>query len=219
MRKAELLYDNQSIVAWKTAKKLSLHDSLLTTRYRKATECMDWEKLQDGQHGYLGHLICTVVQVAGPKDALLRFGYPHRSKQIWLTGYPTKELVDGEQVFLVGLVTVKGTKTYESALSGSGVTVQLIAFASEEIVKKAEAIEVAKNKAIADEKEEAKYRTWTSKSGKHSVIAKFDDYVSGEVFLKKRGGKRIKVLIAQLSLEDRMQVKTNVADQRNAQWP
>jgi len=50
--------------------------------------------------------------------------------------------------------------------------------------------------------EEAKFRTWTSASGKHSTEARIVSYANGVVTLENRAGKRTKVEASKLSKAD-----------------
>jgi hypothetical protein len=213
---AQILQDHnrqlqEEAAAWRTAKKLTLLHEIPKDPPVQRT---DPESLEVGVLGHLEYWHMTVLQVIGPRDALLAFGTP-RFPTLWLEDYPTTGLADRDSVRLVGLVEVTGTKTYTSA-SGAPRTVRTVrlvtperqaeldaAKAAKEAAKKAQqyAIEAAK-KAKLDAIEAAKRRTWTSADGRFDVAAKYLSYIGGVVTLERDDGQTISVRIEQLSEDD-----------------
>jgi hypothetical protein len=159
--------------------------------------------------------------VIGPNDVILVMGN-RDIPPLWLTGYVTKGLADGDDVHLLGPVEVSGTKSY-STVTGAKKTVRVIRFLDrarlEEIEADVRKLAAAKEKAIEESKakmreamaaedarrravEEKQFRMWKSASGKFSVEAKFVTFSGGRVYLKKRDGSLINVSNLDLSQAD-----------------
>jgi hypothetical protein len=156
---ARLLAENQRRAAaeaddWKLSKKLTILDSTPTTStaVRGQHACMDPESLSVGTVGYLEYWQYNIAQVMGPNDLLLTIRNP-KIPPVWLTGYSTKGLADGDLARILGLVEVTGTKTYET-VAGSSKTVRVIQFINAARIAEIESAKVAAAEA-------ALTRTWT----------------------------------------------------------
>lgn len=200
---------------WESAKKIAFVEEIPASP-RPSNKCMAPESLRESTIGYLDYYQFKVLQVQGDNDMLLSLG---SDVILWLEKYPTKDLVDGAQVRLVGPVEVWGTKTYKTAFGSR--TVRVIRMASAEKAKayedgKAEAIreaaeakekaEAAKAEAkklaaerAAMEAEEKKYTSWFSSDGRFSVVAKFVGFENGRVQLQKKDGTKLSIQPTQLS--------------------
>lgn len=165
----------------------------------------------DLKNDSLGHLVrchTKVIQVLGPTDCLLKLGKPlDRNPPVWLKEYPTKGLADGDDVRLVGLVHVQGTKEY-TTVAGAKKTVRVIQLVLPEEVEELKA--EAKAKAFA-----AECRTWTDKTGEHETVAKFLGFENGQAILKRKDDYEIiKVSSSRLSKEDRKWIRDELRSQR-----
>ena len=177
---------------WKKAKKLTLLHELPTSPHERE-KCMPPENLEDNSIGYLDYWRVEIIGVEGPEDVLLTLR-DEDTPAVWLTGYKTNGLVDGEQVRLIGPVLVKGTKTYET-VDGASATVRVIRLLTPEETKKIE-----DEKAAATEA--ALYRTWTDATGTHKVLAKFIDFKKGKAYLQRKDSQTIELSPSKLSKED-----------------
>ncbi len=73
--------------------------------------------------------------------------------------------------------------------------------AAERLVKQRQAEEAEKARKKAEE--DAKFRTWTSASGKYTQEAKIISYANGTITIESRQGKRVKVPLEKLSQADK----------------
>ncbi len=201
--------------AWRNSTKLTVVDKL-PDEPRGQEQCLPPpDQLRDKTLGYLEYWQFEVMQVVGPNDVLLQMDNPSMPP-IWLTGYATNALADGEKVRLVGLIEVTGTKAYES-VAGARKTVRVVQFvtaeksAAFEAAAEAEAeAERTAGEAAAKAKAEAEriaaedklFRTWKSANGKFSVEAMFVKFEKGRVYLEKRNGTSINVSPSDLSKAD-----------------
>lgn len=155
---------------------------------------------------------------------------PTTAEAVWMSGFPTSGLVDGNSYAPEGtfVLHVVGTKTYDAALrQRTTFELRLVPFkqyipAFEEARKNrrinAEAVsltdaEVARAKAEDDRQakhkaEVAAYyarnkRTWQDKTGTFKTEAAFHSLKSGSVVLVKLDGKTIEVPLTKLSESDR----------------
>lgn len=201
--------------AWRNSTKLTVMDKL-PDEPRGQEQCLPPpDQLRDKTVGYLEYWQFEVMQVVSPNDVLLQMDNLSMPP-IWLTGYSTSGLADGEKVRLVGLVEVNGTRAYET-VAGARKTVRVVQFvkgeklAAFEAAAKAEAeaertaAEVAAKATAEAERiaaEDKLFRKWRSSSGKFSVEAKFVKFEKGRVYLEKRDGTSINVSPSDLSKAD-----------------
>lgn len=200
---------------WRSAKKLSLLKELPAELHQEE-ECLDLKRLKDKSAGYLDYFQTVVLQVLGQEDALLVLDnrslatVKRKSTTLWLKGYPTGDLVDGEQVRLVGYVQADGTKSYKNSF-GVSTTVRVIRFSTPEEIKKIESdIEAERQQAEA-----VLYRTWSDSSGKFSLVAKFIKYQNGKVHLQRKSGSTVEVSLSKLCKKDQKWVRKEVKIQRS----
>jgi hypothetical protein len=206
--------------AWRTSKKLTLLEKLPTWP-RNQSECLSVGRLDNGDVGYLEYWHFEVCQVVGPNDLLLTLKNPD-IPPIWLTGYSTDRLVDGDRVRLVGLVEIEGTKTYRTA-AGTTNTVRVVRLVDRDRMAQMEArleanrkeLEANRKEAAAKAKTQAdalawqdrwakEKRTWKDKTGNFSVEAVYDEYLDdGKIRLLKEDKTEIIVHLSKLSDSDR----------------
>lgn len=179
--------------AWRNSTKLS-NLAVMPKKPRGQLECISVDELRADSVGYLEYWQFEVLQVVGPNDVLLTMRNTN-PPLVWLSGHPTKDLVDGDNVRLVGPIEVDGTKKY-TTVAGASKTVRVIRLISAEKIA-----EVEKEKTrLADDK---LFRTWTSTNGEFTIEAKFLDFRGGKLHLEKRDGKTIEVSPQQISKDDR----------------
>jgi len=195
----------EQAAAWRDSKKLTLLDRIPDSPHSQ-TECLSPSKLSDGSVGYLEYWQTEVVQIFGPTDTLLMIGNS-QLPSLLLKAYPTKDLVDGDEVRLVGLVKIVGTESYTS-VEGAKKTVRIVRLLSKEEVLKME----QDAKAAADV---ALFRTWTNSAEKHQVEAKFDGVKKGIVYLQRKdNGKTLELSLTQISKEDRKWIREELKNRR-----
>ncbi len=133
---------------------------------------------------------------------------------LWLEGYPTDNLVDGENVAIVDYVKIVGTKAYPSA-DGSQSTVWLINLLPREDSEKRLAEDKASQPALAEsskpretiEQLEKIYRLSGSRDGDRSWILKNGKQVQGKflalkstkLYLQSRDGKTFEITYSTLT--------------------
>ena len=194
---------------WRQSKKLTVLDKLPEKR-RSQSECTDVLELKNGWSGYLEYWQFEVRQVVGPKDVLIGMNNPD-IPLLWLTGYPTADLVDDDKVRVVGLVEVTGTKAYETVM-GAKKTVRVVQLVSKEklaeIDAKAKALAVADVKAQAwQERWETEQRLWIDKTRKYRLSAVYGGFVSPDkVRLIKKDQSNIVIPLSALSDYDNKKV-------------
>jgi hypothetical protein len=179
--------------SWNNAKKLGLSQKLVD-KPRSDRECLQGP-LRTGQKGYLETWQLAVRQVIGEKDLLIGFD-DFSGEPLWLTGYPSKGLVDGDTIRLIGLIEVAGTKSFET-VAGSKKTVRLIRFVEPE--------------------EADPFLEWVSANGKHKVLAKFVDFTDGKVVLLTKKGKRVEVKPSDLSSVSQRAYREILKERREAE--
>ena len=179
-------------IRWRDSKKLSVSDEIPKTP-RGQGECLSPNGLKEGDTGYLEYWQYEVTQVIGPTDLLISMSNPD-VPSLWLSEYPTKDLVDADKVRVVGLIEAKGTKEFTTVL-GAKRTVRVIRLLTP---KQIEEIEASKKRA----EEEKLFRMWASADSNFTVDAKFVAFKDGRVHLEKRDGTVIEVPPFRLSRED-----------------
>jgi len=145
--------------------------------------------------------------------------YGRRSSLMLLCrGVSTKELADDTAIDLAQLMEVTGTYRYTTVTGGSNTVYvvepatigqdKLDALYRDHLAKRAteEAEAIAAQQAEAFRvKFERQKRTWTDKSGHHSLEAMYDSYVGeGVIRLTKADGSTVNVPLIQLSDADRL---------------
>ncbi|QDS96811.1 SHD1 domain-containing protein [Adhaeretor mobilis] len=178
---------------WEQSKKLSL-TKIIPKSPRKYDDCLSIRELKERSLGYLECWHLEVTQVLSETELLIS-PIKGDAQSLWLKDYPTKGIVDGDKIRLIGLARVEGTESYES-VTGSNVTVRVVKLLSEKEALKFEMEAKAATEA-------ALFRTWTSKTGKTKLEAKFIDFEKGYVSLElKKDKKLVKVRSTKLSKED-----------------
>ena len=199
--------------AWRTSKKLTYLETLPKWP-RAQSECLSLDRIENGSIGYLEYWQFNVLQVIGPSDLILTLKNPDMPP-IWLTGYSTDGLVDGQRVRLVGLVETTGTKTYPTA-AGTTKTVRVVRLVDRDRMAQMEAkLEANRTAAAARPKREAdaiawqerwakEKRTWKDKTGRFSVDAVYDGHLGdGNIRLLKEDKTEIIIHLSKLSDSDR----------------
>lgn len=189
---------------WSESTKLT-HLESLPDAPRRIPE-LSPDSLKDSQVGYLEYWHTEVLQVVGPTDVILEIGSA-KFPPIWLRGYSTKGLADGQIVRLIGLVRTEGTKTY-TTIEGAAKTVRVI-----ELIKKDESLkleaELAAKQAV--EAEERQYREWKDSKGEILAIAKLVDFKNGYVKLERKDDRKLlSVKISKLDEEDQKVVRRDM---------
>jgi hypothetical protein len=125
-----------------------------------------------------------------------------RRDPLWLEGVPTKDLVDDQEIVLMGQIKVQGTKSY-STVAGGSKTIRRIRFLGPKEIAELE-------QKAAVEAEDSLYRTWRSADGQHTTVAKFLKFDDGRVHLQNREGKVVILKSTQLSSKDRQHLRNLV---------
>lgn len=172
-------------IAWRDAKKLSLLDPVPSIPQPTQDGNLDPDTFSKGQTGKVSYWNFKVAEIVDETNMILVLGSRHR---IWVEGYPTTDLADGQSVRIVDYVEIVGTKAYETVL-GAKNTVW--------IVKPMPKEETAKRIA-----EEVEFRVWTAKN-KNKVNGKFVELKNSKVTVEQRNGKRISFPVSSLVDSDR----------------
>ena len=191
---------------FRDATKIKLPETEVPESPHDVSACLPAKRLEDQSMGYLDWWPLTVLWIAGPRDALLQFKAD--APDIWLTDYPTKGLVDGQEVRLIGHVVIDGTRVYV-ANGGRRITVRAVRLATLMEVEEHHETTQADSKKSREASKRPQYRTWTDKNGKYSVAAAFVGFKNGKVRLK-RGEKSIDVPMSKLSKADQEWVQNKV---------
>jgi hypothetical protein len=160
----------------------------------------------DGVVGYVHG--ARVIQIIDAENMIVDVEVNHRSHALWIEGYSTKGLSDGDD-FTVNLKVpfkVDGSKKYTTAMGSSKTIPRLVAIDEKKIEQDAKkAKEEARKKKLDKlaEEENAKWRTWKDATGNFEVEAKFAGVTNNVVKLKKKNGKTASIPIEQLSESDR----------------
>jgi len=151
------------------------------------------EELDVGKFGTWNYQF-TVLQVIGPAEMLASV----QGQTVLIMGLSTQGVVDGLDVRSSGLFEVSGTQTYETAL---GLTNTVLVFKTLDLKAARPIMDKLISEAVAADKR-LRMRTWSDRSGKHSVDAVFVEYKGGKVRLEKAGGKLITLPLSRLSTAD-----------------
>jgi len=116
------------------------------------------------------------------------------SEVMLIRGLDMTKVTDGVEFVLQHPIVIQDTYIY-TAVSGGQKTVLVLECDSrkfDEFIRDMEA-----------QAEAALFRTWTSSTGKFSVVAKFVEFKNGRVHLERKGdGKKIELPMSRLSKED-----------------
>lgn len=154
--------------------------------------------------GTLGReIVFVVTQVLDKRNLMAKYG----DTLIWVSNVSTTGIIDGQDVRLLNVMKVTGTKTY-STVSGRSNTVFIVqpidpgpadaAMANQLAERKAPKVEPKRPIELAN-----KTRTWASAEGGFKVEAEFVSAASNLVKLRKMDGTTITVAIDKLSNEDK----------------
>lgn len=186
---------------WRNARKLTLSGAI--PKIPRTT--LPPANLHNGSTGYLELCPYIVKQITGPTDMLLAFSPKNPNiPSIWLTDYPTAGLADGDQVRLIGLVKIDGTKSYTTA-SGDKKTVRVVRLVKQKI---------SQPKKGPDGKV-LWFRIWTDNTGKYTMVGNFYALKNNLVYLgRKDNGKTIKVPMSRLSKKDQEWIRDEIKFQQ-----
>ncbi len=186
---------------WQQAKKLTFLKTVPSSP-RAPEECLSPENLSKGLVGYMECWPTVVARVVGPTDVLLAVA-SQNVPPIRLTGYPTKGLIVGEMVRLVGPVEVVSAKS--PTASPASKTVCVVRLVRPE--KFAE-LQLDPNTSPAQP------RKWTDAAGKYSVMATYLGVEDDQVALRREpDGKTLHVPLARLCEADQKWVRDELARQ------
>lgn len=172
---------------WNVAKKLSVQPIPLGLQPPNDYD-LDLDNLTEGKVGKMDYWDFKVLSVVDSQNTLLQLG---TNRTFWLEQFPSKDLVDGQSVRLIGPVQVMGTRDYTSAI-GASRTVRVLRFVPKEKIEQAEKEAAERELAAEKAKEDALYRTWHSKAGT-KVVAQFIAWRAGNVELLTKDGRKLYV--------------------------
>jgi hypothetical protein len=184
-------------IAWRDAKKISLLDPVPSLPQPTQDGNLDPDAFAKGQTGKVSYWNFKVSEIVDEKNMILALGSKHR---IWVEGYPTSDLVDGQAVRIVDYVEILGTKSYATVV-GSKATVWIIKPLPKEETEK----------RIAEELE---FRVWTAKN-KNKVNGKFVELKNSKVTIEQRNGKKITFPTSSLIDSDR-ELVTKLAKEKKS---
>jgi len=192
---------------WGKSKKLSLYDKD-RPEPRPQRDCLSPRELDDNSIGYLDYWESKVLQIVSPTDSLLMLGNLS-NPPVMLTEYPTKGLVDGDKVRIVGLIEVTGTKPYST---GSQTTLRTIRLVTNERKAELVAHSAAKKKAEDVAAEAARIRIWTDDTGSHKFEGTFLTFKNNKARLERKDGKIIEVPMSRLSKKDQQWIRDDLRE-------
>ena len=181
------------------SKKISLMSPVPDIGHRDMIGSLAFDQMQSGQVGKLAYWQFNVETVIDELNVILICGTKSR---IWLEGYPTIDLTDGQTVFVVDYVEVQGTKSYQTVLGTKSTIRHVRLLPAEETAKR---IKEDLSRQLA-ESPEIGFRMWKLKN-KKSIEGTFIDLVKTKVQLKKRDGKQTTIAFSDLSDVDKAIVK------------
>ena len=172
-------------IAWRDAKKISLLDPVPSLPQPTQDGNLDPDTFAKGQTGKVSYWNFKVAEIIDGTNMILVLGSKHR---IWVEGYPTSDLVDGQAVRIVDYVEIFGTKAYETVVGGKNTVWVVKPLPKEETAKR-----------IAEDLE---FRVWTAKN-KNKVNGKFVELKNSKVTIEQRNGKKISFPASSLIDSDR----------------
>lgn len=152
-----------------------------------------------------------LIRVGDPRDTYHhpQSAYYRKLVTVMLSGLPTKNRTSGDRLYVKQVVEITKTVTYDTAFGSK--TVLLLECNSKRI-KEARAKLEADKEAVVEQKrvekkrkaafEAAKWRTWNVPDGT-KVEMKYCGMIGGTVILTRRDGSKLKMLLSDLSVEDR----------------
>ena len=170
---------------------------------------MELDDLQVGSSGHIELHLGYVDKVIDDNNCILMFPWedsPYGHVYIWLADYPTQDLVDGQMVSLIGLVSITGTRKIEDFK-----LFELKVQSKETIAK----LKTEKKKKML-ELEAAKYRVWTTVTNEQ-IRAKLLGAERGYAIFETVEGKKFKVRTLDLSKEDLPIYRSQYREIRNEQ--
>jgi SLA1 Homology Domain 1 (SHD1) protein len=138
-----------------------------------------------------------------------------RGETLMLEGWPTKRIVDGQELTNLGVVKVVGTKRVLSAEVGVITVLAIKRVDMAPLIEKERALKQKKRAQVEKREEEQKqagnnryeFRTWKDRTEKFSVEARFSSYGAGKVTLEKKDGAKVSLPLESLSKEDQEWVR------------
>lgn len=157
---------------------------------------LELSKLEAKQVGRLDFYAASVVQVVGPEDAILRIAKTF----VWLKGYKTKNLADGNDVRVLGYVKIGPTKTYETN-TGTNTVFEI------ELLPLKETLELLRQEQLKE------FPIWHSKAGT-TVQARFLRYAGRKIHLEKPDGSTLQVALSAFTDEDADKIRALIKSSR-----
>lgn len=193
-------------------------------------------QLQVGSIGKLDDRKGLVLQVINESEMLCRVGVLEETLHqkpgslvqmrvnqafptaVWIRGVSTVGLADDQSVDLPQVFVVAGTKTYITG-DGTTATVMVLEAIERERIEKCliefrRASEEKKADEARDEaerKEAARWRNWTDKSGRFTVVAEFLKFELGKVHLRRKdNGAILSISPSLLDAKDQQWIRENL---------
>ena len=180
----------------------------------KSRNMMNLDHLQVGSSGHIELYLGYVDKVLDDNNCILMFPWedsPYGHVYVWLADYPTQELVDGQMVIVIGLVSITGTRKLDD-FKLFEMKVQ-----SKDTIAKQKAEKLKKQQEL----EAAKYRVWTTADGEQ-ITAKLVGTERGHAILERKDGKKFKIRTQDLSKDDlpiyRTQYRALKNEQKQNNW-
>lgn len=196
-------YEQQLLSAdrdFRAAKKITLVPPELGEFTPGRSEKLDIEAIGNGQVGRLWPMNYTyvagkgipfkVLSVIDKTNVLL---ISNDKQRIWVESYPTDDLADGQNVYVLDYVKVVGTKAYRT-VDGASSTVWMINLLPKEESEKRLKMDMAKRKAWEESlaKTESGYRNWVQRD-RTQTEGKFLELKASTLYLQSRDGKTFKI--------------------------
>lgn len=197
----------ESMVEWQNATKLSLDP--VPANLAQPGGGTDFEKMQKGDFGNFAFWAFKVLQIIDNENMLLVLG---SGKLIWLKGYPTDALADGQKVRLVGICQMIGTESYANA-SGSTSTVRVFKMLSDRQAKELQEELAQQAREQAEQERIAQMETFTAKTG-HTVEARFLGNRGALIYLETREGRKITVPLSKFADESADRIRELIAESK-----
>ncbi|XZE20319.1 hypothetical protein SH449x_000187 [Pirellulaceae bacterium SH449] len=177
------------------AKKITLVPLPIAEAVPSQPERLDIDRLNTGLSGRLwpmqftqlrgGAILFKVLSVPDDKNTIL---INRAGKVIWLEGYPTNELVDGDSVVILDYVKVVGTKQYRTVGGADSKVWAIQLLPKEETAKRLQA-DRAQQKLVVDPLDkETGFREWVQKDQK-KTMGRFVEMKSANVYVQSKDGK------------------------------
>ena len=197
-----------AMVRWQNATKLSLDP--VPSDLPQPNGGSDFEKMKTGDVGNFAYWDFKITQIIDEKNMMLVLGL---GKRIWLEGFPTDGLADGQSVRLVGLCRMTGTKQYEN-VAGSTTTVRVFKMLSDKQRQEWEQELQQQEHERAEQIRLQKMEKFTAKTG-HSVEARFVNNRGTLITLETREGQKITVQLSVFSDESADRIRELIREARS----